>query len=66
MRKTVGAALVAATAIMGIGIANAGTASAATAIESPQADPPVVVVCPRHSTVFARGVWLDMGRARST
>jgi hypothetical protein len=62
MRKTVGAALVAATAIMGIGIANGSVANAATRTEAPQADP-VTVVC-HHSTVFARGVWLDMGQGR--
>jgi hypothetical protein len=66
MRKTLGTAVIAAVALTGIGIANGGAANASTvrpSMEAPQADP-VVVVCPRHSTVFARGVWLDMGRGK--
>jgi hypothetical protein len=59
----IAALALAATAVAtGVTVGTGGSASAATAIESPQADP-VVVVC-HHSTVFARGVWLDMGRGR--
>jgi hypothetical protein len=48
--------------VLTVGLAVAPGGSSAQAAEGPEPDP-VAVVC-QHSTVFARGLWLDMGQGK--